>query len=41
MGSSLKLNKNDSGFSIEFDESWNKDNIEMLLEILRKQRGGL
>lgn len=41
MGSSLKLNKNDSGFSIEFDQSWNKDNIEMLLEILRKQRGGL
>jgi hypothetical protein len=41
MGSKLTLKKNQMGFSVDFDDSWNKDNIEMLLEILRKQRGVL
>lgn len=41
MGSRVTLSKNEFGFSVDFDKSWNKDNIEMLLEILRKQREGL
>lgn len=41
MGSNIVLKKNEFGFSVDFDKSWNKDNIEMLLAILRKQREGL
>jgi hypothetical protein len=40
MGKKVFLKKTEDGIKVSFPKSWNSENIEMLLEVLRSNKNG-